>query len=910
MKLVFNVLLALLILSANAQTETSISVYDCVAAIDPPPQSYILNGSSTFRATCVNLTHPDNYWFNQSYGKTISAVEYIHADETCHVGPFSGNGNMHWTIAPSTTDFDVALMNYLALDDVEKLKKLELGIEIPEGLLTKIYYFINDADVSEELKINPFVDWDLDVEAYFFHSGYGESQFKEVDGFFYRDYERDTLADDWNEVATNYPFRVRFTPPFEGIYQCQIQIKVNGVPTYFAEPFSFYAQNSSAHGYVQVHENHRNLELDDRIIMPVGQNFPYPVIGTSIYNPALGETHKAAPPSAWAIYHQQLSNYHDIGGKYVRISQSAPSSLIEFEKKGNYYDRLHYAWETDKYIAYCDEHDMLVNFNMLFQEPLMVFGQYETWWWDFSHYKWNSATQEHYFDPTDPFPTYCYNDSPLVQDGEYPHNMFLDEDDIEYHKQRTRYYISRYGYSTSIMQFELLSEPYHLDEFFNPSDASVGNDYSNSYEWRDTPKGDTVRAAMYNYNNVISNYIKYDMKHDEHLIGLHAYDNSIFGLAPDYLNDLSCEIPSIDVIGLSKYQIEPNRFFISGNGGLGSDDIDPGENSYYKKTLFFHENFDKPLIYFEQGSVGYYLDNSIVNDCSDHAVHSIDVKSIGFTGCAGFFPWEGYFPGQDVAWPYTIAAEQWMNNDPVINVLSAGNGGWYQGRQAEKISVFDDERLKETQYYLDLAKENGVGFVLNRTHNFWTHSNGSCNLPFPGTDFSVRTDIQWNDGPNLVVRGLDAFTQYEVKYFDFLNGNEIYSHCFGTSTDDKLKLEFPMLDGDDLPLVWFTLNKVSGCGSGMSQNETVSEIMSTDELMVINEEINSFAVFPNPFFKSIMIVTNEEATFCITDTDNKIIQTGILYEGTNEVYLDAIAKGVYYLRVASRPEDIIKLVKL
>lgn len=909
-------------ISLDAQTPTPVSVYTCSAHL-PPTQSAVLSyPNNTFSRFCVDLTDPGNYMFNDNTynaasvaNKTIKAGNYIHADETCHIGPFTGSKDMHWMIeTPQVSPFDVAVMNYTNLDGIAKLKKFELGVQIPLDVLTKINNFLAKADVLPKDKLNPFVDWDVDMDATFTHTADGFT--KTIDGFYYREYEQNSDATDWTPIATSYPFRVRFSPPQTGEWSCSIIIKVKGLVAYSSASFTFNVIDIGAHGYAKVHGNHRNIELDGRIIFPVGQNFPYPDMG--LIDPAFNATNKAAPPSAWNLYHQDLHDYQEQGGKYIRISQGAPSSLIEFEEKGNYYNRLHYAWETDKYIQYCDDHDMLINFNMLFQEPLMQYGQYDNWKWDFSNYRWSWNEMDFYFDyppNSDHFPTYCYNDSPGIENGELPHNMFLDEDDLKYHEQRTRYYIARYGYSTSVMQFELLSESWHLDEFYRPDNVNI-NGYSNSFEYMNTPEGDIVRQALLNYNTRISNYIKNVLGHGEHLIGLHAYDNSIFGYDPSYLQDQSCGLSTIDVIGLSTYHIEPNRLFLSGDGGLGSDEMDSGENSYYHKALFFHSSFNKPFMHFEQGSIG----TIGYNECTNYDVHRMDTRTIGFTGCAGFFPWEGYYTHGisnghygELAWPYTIQGQNWMNNDEVINVLSEDQGSWYQGRQKGKIMSGDHKDVKEVEYYLDQSKNNGVGFILNRTRNYYTHNVNSCSVSSPGSDLDALSNFAWGDGPDpLFVKGLDYNSNYLVTYYD-MNGYQVDQDCYGSGIDTKVKLKHPVLHGgDNTALLWFTIHRNNCQPNGIMQYPNDPELMSKEGYLNNPDEadaLRSTNISPNPFIKNLEIDVEEDAQFEIYSSDYEKVYSGKVFKGKNQLNLESLSRGVYFLKL-STGDKMYKIVKI
>ncbi len=697
-----------------------------------------------------------------------------------------------------TEDMRWRVMNYTEPDSVLQFKKLEIGVALTSTEQSFIQNFLRKSRVAKQYKLNPFLEWEVDVEATFVHLASGTKI--KVDGFYYRDYLRDTVQNDWVEQHTDFPFRIRFCPTLTGEWSYTLSVSIREKEAYTSDDQFFNVVESDGHGFVSVHNNKRNLSLDDRIIMPIGQNFIAPVNGVDSYFVKPEETHKAARVDDWLSYHKDVQDYQQLGGRFIRTVQTAWSSLIEFEEKGNYYNRLHYAWEQDKLIEFCDSTGMMMNFNFMFQEPLMSFGQYHTTIWDFDHYTINPENNTHSRNENDAYLPYCYNDN----GDEEPHNMFLDEDDLRYHEQRMRYYISRYGYSTSIMVFELLSEPMHLDQFYP----------NGSFEMKDDEHGRIVRKAMYNYNSRISNYIKNTMGHTDHLIGLHAFDNHIFwqDTVAQKIWDESCGIPTIDVIGFSTYKGEPARLLITKHGRGTSDDDD--ENSYFHSVSRFTERYGKPVMHFEQGCSS---DAVSSNEASNFVPHNLDMRTIGFTGCAGFYPWEGYIHDgprdQRMAWYGTIVGERWMNSDTVIRVLQEGNGNWIQGRQAEKSRRFGSQKTKETQYVISEDRKNAAGYVLNRTYNAYTMaitSDLQKKVYYPGTDFGEVQSINWKEGNKpLYVSDLQPEKEYTITWYDY-NGSVISEEIASTKKNGELRLRFPELTvepGEHLrPLVWYKVS--------------------------------------------------------------------------------------------------------
>ena len=342
-------------------------------------------------------------------------------------------------------------------------QKFEIGVHLPDSIMKRINAFLYKYQTPTRLRINPFLEWEIDVQSTFTHLETNDSI--AVDGFFYQDYTRNFDLNDWELKNSEFPFRVRFAPNKLGEWKQQVSITIKNQPTIYLSSSQFKVVASDSKGYVKVHPNAKNLQRNGEMIFPIGHNFIAPDEGVTSYhtttNPHLApdQMNKAADLGDWVNYIHEVENYLQEGGKYIRTIQAPWSSLIEFEEKGNYFNRLHYAWEQDNLIEICEKNDALVLFNFLLQEPFMNYGDYYFYDWDWDKYGYDKSHV-----PSDPYPVYGYNDNPGVKQ---PHEMFLLEDDLKYHEQRTRYYVSRYGYSTSIFEFELLSEPYHLDQHWS-----------------------------------------------------------------------------------------------------------------------------------------------------------------------------------------------------------------------------------------------------------------------------------------------------------------------------------------------------------------------------------------------------------------------------------------------------------
>lgn len=697
-----------------------------------------------------------------------------------------------YTLAQS--GIEAKVLNYSDLSQVERFEKLEIGIKLPDSLLTLVNNFVLKVNVPPSKKINPFLQWDLDVEAVMTHVETGTV--KKIPAFYYREYERDEANNTWKDIGTPYPMRIRFAPPLAGEWSCKIKVAVKNKLFPGQQNVSFTVVPGDNKGFISVHPNRRNLILDGEIIVPAGTNFPSPLRGegVAVYHtspngdvfPPNG-TFMATKLSGWLTYHKDIQDYNKAGGRFIRTLQTGWSSLLEFEEKGNYFNRQHYAWEQDRLIEYCEENGMYIHFNMMEQEPFMMYGNYHMFDWDWSHYN----SDKSYFSG-DIYPAYCYSD----RKDKLPSDAFSSEEDLRFHEQRMRYYIARYGYSTSVYLFELLSEAYHMNEFGGHEGPYL----------QDTEEGKIARAAVQKYHEHIATYIKEQLGHTNQLVGINLFVDKIY--EGDLYLDQALYHPSIDIISINPYSKIPNKLIIAKSENNNS--FQSSENSLARIVSMVAEKSGKPVMIAEGGA------GDMVDDCSGFTQHSLDMMSFGFTGLAGYNAWPGWDNGQRAYWHMIIQAERFMNSPNVLNVLKNVNGYWIQGRQSERHLPRDEEKAKETQYYLSQDLTAAVGYVKNRTFNFYTKRTtdsfcGEFELKSP---FNELRDIKWNDSRKyLVVEGLDKSKKYQVMWYDYITGNPI-----DTATPvqklkrGKLRLHFPELsvtEGKVLrPEVWFTVKVV------------------------------------------------------------------------------------------------------
>src|SRR5690554_2504158 len=374
-----------LFLLVGFQVTAQVSVFDCDVLTRNLSQAE-LNSDTLFYGTCIEIGGT-SIELNNSDNTTAMASEQIHLKSGVHLGGFNHQGKTHLLIE-QRSDMDVAVMNYEALNAVLRYKKLELGVPIPLEIENRIMAFIHKIG-NDSLWLNPFLEWDIDVEASFYHPESG--WYKIIDGFYTREYEQNQNTSDWDDIGTDYPFRIRYAPPKNGLWRSHVAIKIKGQTVYSSGFFNFFVVESGDPGYVHTHENKKNLKRGGRMIFPIGHNSSTPDYlvawggnddypGENLYSSDNPE--KASNIFIWNEHLESISDYLQKGGSFLRTIQSPWMSLIEFEEKGNYYKRLHYAKETDKLLDTLEKYDGLLCFNLLTHSPMMHYSDYDMTRWD------------------------------------------------------------------------------------------------------------------------------------------------------------------------------------------------------------------------------------------------------------------------------------------------------------------------------------------------------------------------------------------------------------------------------------------------------------------------------------------------------------------------------------------------
>lgn len=369
----------------------------------------------------------------------------------------------------------------------KKFEKMEIGLSLPQSLDEKIQAFFNES-VRAEVKLNPFNRHDLSIEVAFYKN---DRLLHVSQGFYYQEFSKDLDKNTWYSDTTSYDYRVRYSPTETGDYTAQITIKARNVET-FTENFEFTVEDSTNPGFVEKGENGKHMRFSGtkESFVGVGQDIPWPVWEDWAH------MDKAIGPKNVEETYMALEAFKKAGGNYTRFVAAPWFLQLEWEALGNYAPRLNHAWELDRMSEYCEENDIYYMFCALLHTPLQ-----------------SRTDAEDGLFPGVRWETYCYNDedrSPAEVAHERPIGISKV---IEYYsnpiandhaKNYFRYLVARYGYSTSLAGWQLMSE---IDE---------------TAEYRDLEKpGDSIdrsenRLHIRNWVNAMSTFIREDLN-DPHL---------------------------------------------------------------------------------------------------------------------------------------------------------------------------------------------------------------------------------------------------------------------------------------------------------------------------------------------------------------------------------------------------------
>lgn len=794
-------------------------------------------------------------------------------------------------------------------------EKLEIGAKMPVEIQDKINAFISDTPGD---KINPFMEWEIQVEATFVNTNTGTV--KKCDAFYYEEFERNvvpytgpipvsdavypSVGGSWTNLQTPFKFRVRFAPPEEGTWIGHITVHTPlhpSIPAIESGQFFFDVYDTGNPGFVEVGDNSIFLKRGNETFLPVGPNFGHPFTYNSL-NPTTKDIYQfnqaeigrpdPCPLQSFLDYEENLIKLADAGANHFRFFLAPYATDIEFEEIGNYYDRLNRAWEVDSIIGTAKKHGLFIHFDMLIHYGLTT-NEFGIKWWD-----WASQTEYQNYSNIDPFPSpgapadsgYCYRQNQYFQ-LDHPNEFLTDSLAKKFYKQKLRYIVSRWGYATNIEFFELMSEIPNLGSVY--SDFHDDDNDTTTAEKRiklvEPPylNDGVVQQAVHDWHDEMSTYIKQELA-SNHLVTI-SYSHSIRG------NDESYDLPNIDLISKNNY-----NDFVSG-------DFDGGENpswwykisknNFYNSELTRHGYIDflrnksvgKPVIFPENGSKS-------TGECAPGLEVTRNIWMSLFSGVAVCNDWDvwsrsaywenfgyvrNFFDGHE------LDQDNWQSGASI----PFGNSAWNK--------MESNDKNVDMLYLVKGDQTEVIGILNNRTYNPWSIHSTCGEEPNwykdpNNSDWASPISIgnTGSDFDGLKIKNLLPGVQYEIEYFD-TQGNSL--NLFTYDNGPNVKVKHPSLEF----LMPFKLR--------VSNTKNSIEEFEDPNFTTTNETALTVRVYPNPTFGDLFISTPQPMRLSIyKETGAEIILDFTLNPGVNLIDMSKYESGFYYIELVDIENNIIR----
>ncbi len=595
----------------------------------------------------------------------------------------------------------------------ELFNRVELAVDLPQEIEKRINYFLETDDSTKG--INPFLEWQLDVTAAFFHY---ESQTKKVvDAFYYNNYSRDTSHSDfrnwkWNREETPNFMRVRFAPPETGEWGCAVTIKTKDTLISFI-PFNFSVESSDNKGFIEVGLSKRFFTLGDETYFPSGQNLVSPrcefcFVNTAKVLPSEKNGPAAQSLESWMLrptvvkgflmFQDHMKNLAASGGNYFRELLMPQNQDIEWAKLGNYYDRMNCAWELDEQFFLAEQLDLKMQLNLQIQFALEADRNRIFWNWSADPNDKRHKTAEN------PCSNPYNRQISTTKNGD-PNTFFSDETAKKFFKQKLRYIHSRWGYSTSLAIYGMASEI-------------------------QTPCTDP--SVCVSWSEEMGNYLKNELKIDQLLTPSFL---GIFHDSENYENKIIA-LKDYDMSAYNWYSASPSKH--QSTGRIIRD---------------FNTGFQKPFFYGEIGNANLY-------NCDTARIEWIrDSWMSAFSGNAGV--------GMNWDEPFDDELRIHLGN---INQFMKGINFDGNGDPWESNRVISDNRKAETIFLLSPDKKAAVGVISNRYYNWYETAD---TLSKPICSNRIPTDPGFNPTRTVDKKGVweKTYNENPKSYIDRVSKN-------------------------------------------------------------------------------------------------------------------------------------------
>ncbi len=294
------------------------------------------------------------------------------------------------------------------------IKIYPIDVTIQENLKKVELYGLFELNVKAGLEPSNFYNFDeIRVEATFKSP---DKKSYTVDGFYCKNFDYDKAANTYSPGIES--FKVRFTPSKQGKWACQVKIYKSSEDVFESQWIYFTcAGNKGNKGFIRV-------SPQDPLFMEYSNKEPFFAYAMDMAWPK---------EKGYLNYAEWLDRFAENGGNLIRVWMAPWSYEIEWEGKlRNYESRQLQAYQLDQLIRLCEGKGIYIELCLV---PHGIFStQYNSEW--------------------DKNPYSTKNGGILDK----PEDFFTDDNAMNIFKNKLRYIIARWGYSTHIFAWELFNE--------------------------------------------------------------------------------------------------------------------------------------------------------------------------------------------------------------------------------------------------------------------------------------------------------------------------------------------------------------------------------------------------------------------------------------------------------------------
>lgn len=232
-------------------------------------------------------------------------------------------------------------------------------------------------------------------------------------------------------ISTRLPWRIRFAPPTAGRWSYRIVVNRKDSTIYGPVTYVTVAASTNP-GYVGKHRNGRNFAYSDgRVFFPLGMN----VTNNWIDGPYTRLPYR----DAWV----GITRIADTGGNFARVFMTPALFGIEGpgDPAGRYDARQNRAYDFDEILEYAGRRRVYLQVALMTPDELVDVEEFGHNWRRHPYYS-------------------------LLPPNSTPSRFFTDSLCRQLLRQRIRYIMARWGYSTALFATELMNE---VDGYRSPA---------------------------------------------------------------------------------------------------------------------------------------------------------------------------------------------------------------------------------------------------------------------------------------------------------------------------------------------------------------------------------------------------------------------------------------------------------